>query len=73
MGEEGKVILRVLVNPQGAADSVEVKTSSGSQRLDDAAAKWIRGERFAPGKIGGVAQSMCGHDVFYQWSVSDAK
>jgi hypothetical protein len=34
MGEEGKVVLRVLVTPQGTADSVEIKTSSGSQRLD---------------------------------------
>jgi hypothetical protein len=39
MGEEGKVILRVLVNPQGTADSVEIKTSSGSQRLDESAQK----------------------------------
>ena len=55
MGEEGKVILRVLVNPQGAADSVEVKTSSGSQRLDDAAVNTVKLWKFIPAKRGETA------------------
>lgn len=71
--EQGTTHLEVCVSSAGRVTSVSVAKTSGFQRLDDAAAKWIRGERFAPGKIGGVAQSMCGHDVFYQWSVSDAK
>lgn len=52
MGEEGKVILRVLVNPQGAADSVDIKTSSGSQRLDDAAVNTVKHWKFIPAKRG---------------------
>jgi len=55
MGEEGKVILRVLVNPQGAADSVEIKTSSGSSRLDEAAQKTVRNWKFIPAKRGETA------------------
>ena len=55
MGEEGKVILRVSVTPQGTADSVEIKTSSGSQRLDEAAQKTVRNWRFIPAKRGDVA------------------
>jgi len=55
MGEEGKVILRVLVNPQGAADRVEVKTSSGSQRLDDAAVNTVKLWKFIPAKRGETA------------------
>lgn len=55
MGEEGKVILRVSVNPQGAADSIEVKTSSGSQRLDDSAQKTVRNWKFVPAKRGDTA------------------
>lgn len=55
MGEEGKVILRVLVNPQGSADSVEIKTSSGSQRLDEAAQKTVRNWKFIPAKRGEIA------------------
>jgi len=52
MGEEGKVILRVSVTPQGTADSVEIKTSSGSARLDEAAQKTVRTWKFIPAKRG---------------------
>jgi periplasmic protein TonB len=55
MGEEGKVILRVSVNPQGTADAVEVRTSSGSARLDDSALKTVRSWRFIPAKRGDTA------------------
>ena len=55
MGEEGKVILRVLVSAQGSADSVEVKTSSGSQRLDDAAVNTVKLWKFIPAKRGETA------------------
>ena len=55
MGEEGKVILRVLVNPQGTADSVDIKTSSGSLRLDEAAQKTVRNWKFIPAKRGDTA------------------
>ncbi len=55
MGEEGKVILRVSVNPQGSADSVEIKTSSGSLRLDEAAQKTVRNWKFIPAKRGDTA------------------
>lgn len=54
MGEQGKVVLRVSVNPQGTADSVEVKTSSGSQRLDDSAVNTVRTWKFIPAKRGGL-------------------
>ena len=36
MGEQGKVVLRVLVNEKGQADQVLVQHSSGSARLDEA-------------------------------------
>ncbi len=55
MGEEGKVILRVVVTPRGSAESVEVKTSSGSTRLDEAAQKSVRNWRFIPAKRGDTA------------------
>lgn len=55
MGEEGKVILRVSVTPQGNADSVEVRTSSGSSRLDDAARKTVFNWKFIPAKRGDTA------------------
>jgi protein TonB len=55
MGEEGKVILRVSVTAQGTADSVEIKTSSGSQRLDESAQKTVRTWKFIPAKRGSEA------------------
>lgn len=36
MGEQGKVVLLVLVNEKGMPDQVKVQTSSGSSRLDEA-------------------------------------
>jgi periplasmic protein TonB len=37
MGEEGKVMLRVLVNERGRPERVDVQKTSGSPRLDEAA------------------------------------
>ncbi|PKO30124.1 MAG: energy transducer TonB [Betaproteobacteria bacterium HGW-Betaproteobacteria-7] len=55
MGEEGKVILRVSVNPQGSADALEVRSSSGSSRLDESALKTVRNWKFIPAKRGDTA------------------
>lgn len=55
MGEEGKVVLRVSVTPQGTADEIEIRTSSGSTRLDESALKTVRNWRFIPAKRGDVA------------------
>ncbi len=71
--EQGTTGLDVCVSAQGRVTSVNVVKSSGFARLDDAAAKWLRGERFAPGTVGGVAQSVCGHSVIYEWNLQDAK
>lgn len=52
MNEEGKVVLSVRVSPQGSAEQVEVKTSSGSIRLDEAAINTVRNWKFVPAKRG---------------------
>ncbi len=52
LGEEGKVILRVRVLPEGTAGNVEVRTSSGSQRLDDSALRTVKNWKFIPAKRG---------------------
>jgi len=52
MGEEGKVVVRVLVSPKGTAESIEIKTSSGSTRLDEAALNTVRHWKFIPAKRG---------------------
>ena len=51
-GEQGRVILRVLVNPNGLADDVQVRTSSGFARLDDSARDTVRRWKFVPAKRG---------------------
>lgn len=55
MGEEGKVVLRVSVTPQGTADHIEIRTSSGSERLDQSALKTVRNWKFIPAKRGDAA------------------
>ena len=52
MGEQGRVVLRVLVNAAGAADEVQVRNSSGHPRLDEAARETVRRWRFVPAKRG---------------------
>ena len=52
IGEQGRVILRVLVNPRGTADEVQVRTSSGHARLDDSARETVRRWKFVPAKRG---------------------
>jgi protein TonB len=51
-GEQGRVVLRVLVSSSGKADEVEVRTSSGHRRLDDSARDTVRRWRFIPAKRG---------------------
>lgn len=55
MGEEGTVRLRVRVSPDGLAESVEIKASSGSARLDQAALDTVRRWRFVPARQGSQA------------------
>lgn len=52
LGEEGRVLLRVHVEPDGRPSSVELRDSSGYGRLDDAAMRAVRGWRFVPAKRG---------------------
>jgi len=51
-GEQGRVVLRVLVGPAGRADEVEIRTSSGHPRLDESARDTVRRWRFVPAKRG---------------------
>ena len=51
-GREGRVLLRVLIDDQGEAKSVEVSRSSGSDALDQAATHAIKRWRFHPARAG---------------------
>ena len=55
IGEEGEVVLSVLVSADGLAQAVSIKTSSGSSRLDEAALRTVRQWRFIPATRAGQA------------------
>ena len=53
--EEGQVTLRVLVSPDGSPAQVELRASSGSERLDRAAREAVARWRFVPARRGDTA------------------
>lgn len=55
LGEQGTVVLTVMVKSDGSAGDVEVKSSSGFTRLDRAAADAVKTWRFNPATIDGKA------------------
>lgn len=55
MREEGVVLLRVYVLPNGSADVVELKRSSGSARLDESALCAVQQWKFVPAQSAGRA------------------
>jgi periplasmic protein TonB len=58
LGEQGKVIVRVLIGTDGAPQKAELKRSSGFERLDQSALEYVMKCRYVPGKVGGVPQAM---------------
>jgi len=58
LGEQGKVIVRVLIGVDGLAQKADIRQSSGFERLDEAALATVKAWRYVPGKRGGVAEAM---------------
>ena len=58
LGEQGRVIVRVLIGVDGSAQKAEIRQSSGFDRLDQAALATTQRWRYVPGKRGGVAEAM---------------
>ena len=61
-GEQGTVILRVLITPDGRASDVELVRGSGSAYLDRSAIETIRQWRFVPAIKGGRPAA-----AWYEW------
>lgn len=55
LSEEGKVLLRVRVSPDGRAAAVDIEKSSNFERLDTAARQAVAQWRFVPAKRGDEA------------------
>ena len=58
LGEQGKVVVRVLIGIDGTAQQAEIRTGSGFDRLDQAALAAARSWRYVPGKRNGVPEAM---------------
>lgn len=58
LGEQGKVVVRVLIGLDGTAQKAEIKQSSGFDRLDQSALATVLRWRYVPGKRAGVAEAM---------------
>ncbi|MDB5779861.1 MAG: energy transducer TonB [Polaromonas sp.] len=58
LGEQGKVVVRVLIGADGSPQKAELRQSSGYERLDQAALNTVLKWRYVPGKRGGVAEDM---------------
>lgn len=54
LGEQGQVMLRVLVRADGTPAEIAISDSSGSSRLDRAALEAVRRWRFVPARRGGT-------------------
>jgi protein TonB len=58
LGEQGKVVVRVLIGADGRAQRAEIGQSSSFERLDQAALVTALKWRYVPGKRGGVPETM---------------
>ena len=58
LGEQGKVMVRVLIGEDGRAQRAEIRQSSGYERLDQAALNTVLAWRYVPGKRGGAPEAM---------------
>lgn len=57
LGEAGRVMLRVLVDPKGLPERIELRNSSGFERLDRTALDTVKRWKFVPARRGDEAIS----------------
>lgn len=58
LGEQGKVVVRVFIGLDGVGSQAEIRTSSGYDRLDQAALKTVMTWQYLPGKVNGEPKAM---------------
>ncbi|WP_244264519.1 energy transducer TonB, partial [Kingella kingae] len=52
-GEEGKIKLAIIANPNGSVDDIELIQSSGFERLDRAAIETVKQAKYQPKNVNG--------------------
>ena len=58
LGEQGRVLVRVLIGADGLPQKAEIQTGSGYDRLDRVALQTVMAWRFVPGRRGDVPEAM---------------
>lgn len=58
LGEQGKVVIRVLIDKDGTPQQGDIGQSSGYARLDQAALRAVMDWRYVPGRRDGTVQDM---------------
>lgn len=66
MGEQGTVVVRILIGAKGLPLKAELQKTSGFERLDQAALEYVMQSRYKPGTLNGVPNEMwMGRSVTY--------
>lgn len=66
MGEQGTVMVRILIGANGLPLKAELQKTSGFERLDQAALDFVMQSRYKPGTLGGKPTEMwMGREVKY--------
>lgn len=66
MGEQGTVMVRILIGDDGLPKKAELQKTSGFERLDQAALDFVMQSRYKPGTLGGKPTEMwMGREVKY--------
>ena len=71
-GQEGTVVIRVLVSTDGSAAETAVLVSSGYSLLDEAAVRGVKKWRFSPARYGSVPVESY-HDIRVRFRLADAE
>ena len=58
LGEQGKVVLKILISIDGYVKRIELSSSSGYKKLDESAIQTATKWRFLPGQRGDVPEEM---------------
>ena len=70
LGEQGKVVYKVMIGVDGKPQSATLVTSSGFPRLDKAAYDTVMRWRYVPGKRNGVPEAMA-FNVPINWELKN--
>jgi len=73
LGEAGTTGLNLFLNEEGRVSDAQVSSSSGSERLDEAAKNHaLRSWKFIPCMVGDKPIA-CWHSIKFTWKLEDAK